>query len=364
MISTRGPVAHAAPSVAESTTQRGAEAISPGITSASTEGGVGLSGGYHLVDDDELANRQDPGWTVDGMLPASSLAVLYGQPGTGKSLLALDLALSLSCLTHWCGRIINRRGPAIYVAAEGAGGLAKRISAWKQHHLAPGQRAGCYFLTEGVPLLDSHAAVRLSDAVLRKSEYSPPSLVVLDTLSRCLIGGDENSARDMGLAIAGADSIRHRTGAAVIVVHHPIKSGRIERGSGALRGAADTVWSLKAVRKQLTLECSKQKDALPFAPVQLRMLTLDGSVVLGATGAASSPLKLTPNRRKALETLSSVSDSGEVGATEWNALSGLSSSSHFATIKDLLSAGYVTGGDGTGYAVTEEGRRWLQGDSK
>jgi hypothetical protein len=35
-----------------------------------------------------------------------------------------------------------------------------------------------------------------------------PALVVFDTLARSMVGGDENSARDMGQLIDGAEHVR------------------------------------------------------------------------------------------------------------------------------------------------------------
>src|SRR5438034_1345408 len=66
-------------------------------------------------------------------------------------------------------------------------------------------------------------------------------LVGVDTLARCFVGGEENSAKDMGLFVAGLDRLRAATGAAVLVVHHTGRESGRERGSTALSGAVDTL---------------------------------------------------------------------------------------------------------------------------
>jgi len=88
--------------------------------------------------------------------------------------------------------------------------------------------------------------------------------VVIDTLARCFGGNDENDARDMGAFIEGCDTIKQKTGATVLVVHH---SGKDEakgaRGSSSLRAALDVEFNVKreGEGKALILSCTKMKDA-------------------------------------------------------------------------------------------------------
>lgn len=65
-------------------------------------------------------------------------------------------------------------------------------------------------------------------------------MIVLDTLSRTMTG-DENSPADMAAYVAGCDSLREKTGAAVVVLHHEGKdASRGPMGHTKLRGALDT----------------------------------------------------------------------------------------------------------------------------
>jgi hypothetical protein len=55
-----------------------------------------------------------------------------------------------------------------------------------------------------------------------------------------MVGGDENSAQDMGRAVAVGDRLRDRFNAATLIVHHAGKDAtKGSRGSSALLGAAD-----------------------------------------------------------------------------------------------------------------------------
>jgi hypothetical protein len=65
----------------------------------------------------------------------------------------------------------------------------------------------------------------------------------------------------MGLFVAGIERLRTELNSTVLTLHHPTKDGRSERGSGALRGAMDTVLRLVDADRVITMKCEKQKDA-------------------------------------------------------------------------------------------------------
>ena len=70
----------------------------------------------------------------------------------------------------------------------------------------------------------------------------PLQLVIFDTLSRSIPGGDENKAEDMTKVISAADKIRDTFRAATLYVHHTGKDpAKGARGHSALFAAADMV---------------------------------------------------------------------------------------------------------------------------
>jgi hypothetical protein len=72
-------------------------------------------------------------------------------------------------------------------------------------------------------------------------QYGIPALVIIDTLSRNFGGGDESNTRDMSDFVQVIDrDLRHRFGAAVLIVHHTGLSATDRgRGSSVLKGALD-----------------------------------------------------------------------------------------------------------------------------
>jgi len=78
----------------------------------------------------ELRNLPPPSWTVDGLLEAGSIAVLYGDTNIGKSFVALDIALHIAAGLPWQERAVQP-GPPVYVYTESPRGLPRRAEAGK-----------------------------------------------------------------------------------------------------------------------------------------------------------------------------------------------------------------------------------------
>jgi RecA-family ATPase len=83
-------------------------------------------------------------------------------------------------------------------------------------------------------------------------------------------GADENFAKDMNTLIKNVDRLRHATGASVMLIHHTGQKGDRERGSSALKAAADVFIKLSGnVTTTATLRCEKMKTATRFDPISL-----------------------------------------------------------------------------------------------
>lgn len=309
---------------------------------------------FRILSHRELGSLPEPEWTIEGILPAGSLAVLYGQPGDGKSFLALDMGLAVASRPTWHGRTL-KGGPILYVAAgEGASGLRSRVDAWSRVYNAE-EMPGAYFMTSPILLQDQ----RHVDVFCQTLKHKIPEkleLVILDTLARCMTGADENSTREMGQAIAGVDHIRNHTGATVLLSHHAQKSGDRERGSSALFGAADTVWQLKNDDGLRVLEAKKQKDAELFEAIPFVLRPTLGSCVVEVTSSGAMVSgRLTPNQRKCAEALRDIDTGGGVASGAWLEVSGVPKASFHRAVKLLVDAGYVERGKRGRYYLLDSG---------
>ncbi len=236
---------------------------------------------YTCVRDSELDSLPELEPVLDPMLYFDSTSALVGPPGCGKSLLALDWALCVADGRLWIGHQ-TWQGTVAYVYAEGRHGIRQRVEAWKEFNAVPfDKNLGVSFFPMPVPLMDG-GEVRQFIRDLKIQLDSPPVLIVVDTLARCMTGGDENTTKDMGLFVAGMDTIRRETGAHVQAVHHMNANAERERGNTALRGAVDTMMFLKRENTSgvIRLTCEKQKDAPEFDEVPLTMNPVGKSVVM------------------------------------------------------------------------------------
>ena len=102
-----------------------------------------------------------------------------------------------------------RRAVVLYLAAEGGSGAANRIAALKATY---GTRDEAFALRRaGLDLLRMDADLqKVCDLGREAMERFPglPLLIVVDTLSRAMAGGDENAAGDMTALICNLDLIQ------------------------------------------------------------------------------------------------------------------------------------------------------------
>lgn len=221
------------------------------------------------INDVAILSQRPPPFLIEDVLPERAVAALVGEPGLGKTFIALDVAFSLATGTEWHGYATRRR-PVAYIIAEGLGGMALRVAAWRRAKgiISNEEVLGVHFWRDAVQLA-SEVALREFAMALSQLPH-PPGLIVVDTLARCFVGKDENHARDMGEFVRGCDTLR-ATGAAVLVVHHTGHLKERERGSTALRGAVDTLMIAQRVNGGMVLRCEKQREAEAFDPIGLKL---------------------------------------------------------------------------------------------
>ena len=233
----------------------------------------------------QLRNLAEPQWLIERLFPTGSFVALYGPSGDGKSWIALDWAFHIATGKLWQGLPV-KQGPVIYIAAEGRGGLGQRVGAWETYYRSTG--APVYFSLEPLDILgDGPDELLATCALFTANPDEPetdlvPGLIIVDTLARCFTG-DENETADMAKFVQGVDMLRRELGATVLMVHHTGKDrGRGERGSSVLRGAADTM--IRNTRNKqddsMLLKCSKQKDAVEFEDITLRLLPVGDSCII------------------------------------------------------------------------------------
>lgn len=185
-----------------------------------------------LLDTFGLDSLPDPEWLVQGWLETDSFARMTGKSRHGKSFVALDIAAHVGQGMPWYGHS-TKRGEVIYLAAEGAYGMKKRVRAWENYH--DKRMRGVYIYPEPIQVDERYWDVFIATLKRRK-----PVMVVVDTQARVTGKLEENSATDMGLFVHRIEQARQESGACVMPVHHLGHSGKEGRGSTAVVGAVNS----------------------------------------------------------------------------------------------------------------------------
>ena len=210
---------------------------------------------------------------VEGLLTTSAMSVIYGPSNCGKTFFIVDLALHVALGREWRGRAVER-GAVVYLSLEGAMGIRNRLSAFRAHHELGGEQLPFVAMPQPVNLLNEDADVRAVVELVQHVAIAagmPVAMVIVDTLSRAMAGGNENSPEDMTGIVSNCDKIRDITGAHVCLVHHSGKDeARGARGHSSLRAATDTEIEITREPEATSsnVRVAKQRDleaADPFA---------------------------------------------------------------------------------------------------
>ncbi|RHZ98884.1 ATPase [Cereibacter sphaeroides] len=203
----------------------------------------------------EVPERQ---WLVPDLVPARNVTLLYGDGGTGKSLLSLQLAVAVALGSQWMMRAI-KPGRAVFLSAEDEEGeLHRRLADILRHEqaqfedldglifrsLAGEDALLASFEGTGRPLIPTGLCHEV-DALLAELK---PQLLVLDTLAD-LFPGDENVKAQARQFVGILKGLAIRHDCAVVMLAHPSLSG-MANGSGT---SGNVAWSGSA-RSRLYFE--------------------------------------------------------------------------------------------------------------
>lgn len=361
-----------------------------------------------VVSADEFASMPDPDSLIEGVLEKNSLNMLYGAPGTGKSFIALDIALHVAYGRPWMGRSVCQGG-VLYVAAEGGASLGRRLRAWKSYYnnmpfpdtlrfvteaidLAGGLQTLESFLVDAIGALPTHSIMTEIDEngtehLIEPLELPPVELIVFDTLSRCSMGADENSAMEMGKIVQWLDILKDKglstVAPAILLVHHTGKYTDQERGSTVMRGAMDTMMHVKQDARGPMVRCTKQKNQEEFEDLRFILAPLKdtpkyavllpraeeeaGSTMLSQV--MSVAIELTDRQATVLRAVATAGkEEGIKPIDVWRDAEVRahipSAPNVYRVLESLLGRSMVTKGHENRYFVTQKGVSWLVENKK
>jgi hypothetical protein len=269
---------------------------------------------FVLFDEIEILPKE---WLAKDFLGVSETSCWYGHPGCGKSVLIEDFGLHVAAGIPWHDREV-KKGAVLYVALERSQLVKRRAVAFRLKHRVHGLP---FAIMDGVlDFRDQRTASAILNTVtaLEAATNEKVTLIIVDTISRALCGGDENSSKDMGALVNRIGRIQETTGAHLALVHHvPHEADRM-RGHGSLLGAIDTTVHVVKGAGIRSGTVIKANDGAEGEQVNFTLESVEiCSVAAGSTSApvvvpsaegpkpaaGSSAGKLNPNQRRFVDIL-------------------------------------------------------------
>jgi hypothetical protein len=182
---------------------------------------------------------EPPSWLVEGFWSDKAHGLIAGEPKSYKSLVAMDLAVSVASGKRFLGRFeVPKQGPVIYIQEENTEGMVKdrleKIS-HSQGLLGSASVVGRtleFLPPQSLPLyLLNNSGLDLTDddhyeMLLKRIRKVGAELLVLDPLYLMIPGLNENASNDMVPVLKALMTLKNDTNCGVLLIHHYKKQDR------------------------------------------------------------------------------------------------------------------------------------------
>ena len=210
-------------------------------------------------------------WLVPDLVPQKTVTLFGGDGGTGKSLLALQLAIGAATGTGWLGRPVQQGGVIFISAEDDDDELHRRTddilrSAGLTYDDVPDLTMRSLAGEDALLAVETQVALiqsTLFEELDARAALENPVLIVIDTLADVFPSNENDRAkvRQFVGILRGLALKRH---CAVVLLAHPSPSG-LNSGSGT---SGSTAWN-NSVRSRLYLSRVVQDDYEPDPDARL-----------------------------------------------------------------------------------------------
>lgn len=189
---------------------------------------------------------------------ANEVTLISADPKAGKTLVSQTLAMHIAAGLDFDDTLtVSERRPVLYFALESQSAIRRRLMAWRKYHDPAGDKYidettfPFYTVEESLNLLDETARINLveqikaADLWWQERGEKEIGVIVIDTLTKAMPGGDQNSVEDTSAVFDVIAKIKDAgIRAAVVIIHHNTKNGNSPRGSGNIQAEPDTLLTL------------------------------------------------------------------------------------------------------------------------
>lgn len=234
----------------------------------------------------DLSNLDIPPvrYIVDKIILERGITILGGEPGEGKSLLALDLAISISTGSDFLG-YKTTESPVFYIDEENDLSLiktrSKRLFNGKNKKIEINNNLIIYNFNNLIISNNKNNLVTIHDLIPDIEKFRP-KLLIFDSLVR-FIEGDENSSNDMKLIKDILTPIILKYDLSVLLLHHQKKGSNGHksdlRGSGDIMAIASIILNSKKTNKEyIELTQTKNRVESEIEPFKIQIVDGDDSL--------------------------------------------------------------------------------------
>lgn len=197
------------------------------------------------------------------ILSEGEVTLISADPKAGKTLVSQTIAMHIACGEDLAGLKVAEKRPVIYFALESQMAIRRRLEAWCQYKGGSQKKDMALYAVEGgINLLDEAARVQLANDLADTETWfqqeqgaQPLGAIVIDTLTKAMPGGDQNSVEDTSAVFDTISRIRAAgIRAPVVIIHHNTKNGGGPRGSGNIQAEPDTLLTVNKDEENGQLE--------------------------------------------------------------------------------------------------------------
>jgi hypothetical protein len=236
------------------------------------------AGGPHplpVVRASELEAREGAQWLIEKLWLAEGVGVIGGPPRAYKSLLALDMAVSVASGSPCLGVFpVHARGPVLLYAAEDSSSVLRlRLQSLARNRRIDLRALDVHVITAERLRLDQNIYQERLEATVSLHQ---PKLLILDPLVR-IHSADENASNAMAALLGYFRALQRAMGVAVALIHHSRKRltlgpGYNLRGSSDLYAWTDCLLSIERHGERRSL-LAEHRSAPGLGPLALELLS-------------------------------------------------------------------------------------------
>jgi hypothetical protein len=213
---------------------------------------------------EEILNMPPATMLIPDWLRDVGVTFVLAQRGTGKTVLAVDLALSMATDRDWMCEPVTQGLHVVYAVGEDVENTAQHIAAWCNYHNggnAPDLER--FTFVKDVPdLMDGGDCASLGKHLRTFVPEGRRAVVFVDTWQRATSAAPDgqNSDRDMGHAVKNLEALARAFGGPAICCCHPPKDARVTvSGSFVIENSSTAIWHLSNTDAGLKLEVTRIK---------------------------------------------------------------------------------------------------------